>query len=212
MSRRIVLWRHGRTAWNELGRVQGQTDIPLDDLGREQAREAAARLASLDPCWIVSSDLSRATETAGALAAITGLEVQLDPRLREMTFGIREGLTHAEAFEQHPEEMRRFAEDPSLVLPGAESYPQVGDRVAAAIDEHCARVPPEGTGVLVAHGAAMRVCICRWLGFPPELWPRFSGFSNCSWAVLEDRRRGWCITEWNAGSLPEPVLSDEERD
>ncbi len=46
----------------------------------------------------------------------------------------------------------------------------------------------------------------------PELWPRFSGFSNCSWAVLEDRRRGWCITEWNAGSLPEPVLSDEERD
>ena len=121
MNRRLVLWRHGRTAWNELGRVQGQTDIPLDDLGREQAREAAARLASLNPCWIVSSDLSRATETADALAAITGLEVQLDPRLREMTFGIREGLTHAEAFEQHPEEMRRFAEDPSLVLPGAES-------------------------------------------------------------------------------------------
>lgn len=212
MNRRIVLWRHGRTEWNELGRVQGQTDIPLDDTGRAQAREAAARLASLDPCWIVSSDLSRATQTAAALAAVTGLEVEVDVRLREMAFGIREGLTSAQALGRHPEQMRRFADDPSLVLAGAESYAQVGERVAAAIDEAAARVPVGCTGVLVAHGAALRVGICQWLGFPSELWPRFSGFSNCSWAVLEERRRGWCITEWNAGSLPEPVLSDEERE
>jgi probable phosphoglycerate mutase len=212
VNRRIVLWRHGRTEWNELGRVQGQTDIPLDATGRAQARDAAARLASLDPCWIVSSDLSRATQTAAALATLTDLEVQVDVRLREMAFGIREGLTSAQAMERHPEQMRAFAEDAGLVLPGAESYAQVGERVAAAIDEAAVRVPAEGTGVLVAHGAALRVGICHWLGFPPELWPRFSGFSNCNWSVLEERRRGWCITEWNAGSLPEPVLSDEERE
>ena len=212
MNRRLVLWRHGRTAWNELGRVQGGTDIALDDVGRRQAREAAARLASLGPCSIVSSDLSRAAETAAALGSLCGLDVRLDPRLREMSFGIREGLTHQEAFDRHPEEMAAFAEDPSLILPGAESYEQVGERVAAAIDEAEATVPPEGTGVVVAHGAALRVGICHWLGFPQALWPRFSGFSNCSWAVLEERRRGWCIAEWNAGSLPEPVLSDEERE
>jgi len=212
VSRRLVLWRHGRTAWNEIGRVQGQTDVPLDETGRAQARSAAARLASLGPCFIVSSDLARASETAAALGSLTGLDVQLDRRLREMTFGIREGLTHAQALEQHPQEMSRFAADPSLVLPGAESYQQVGERVAAAIDDACLNVGDDCTGVLVSHGAAMRVGICHWLGFPPEVWPRFSGFSNCSWAVLEERRRGWCITEWNAGSLPEPVLSDEERD
>jgi probable phosphoglycerate mutase len=212
VSRRLVLWRHGRTAWNQLGRVQGGTDIPLDDVGRQQARAAAARLASLDPCLIVSSDLSRAAETADALASLCDLAVQLDPRLREMTFGIREGLTHQEAFERHPQEMERFAKDPSLVLTGAESYQQVGTRVAAAIADAEAQVPAECTGVVVAHGAALRVGICEFLGFPSELWPRFSGFSNCSWAVLEERRRGWCIAEWNAGSLPEPVLSDEERE
>lgn len=208
----MILWRHGRTAWNESGRVQGQSDIPLDETGRRQARQAAARLASLNPRSIVSSDLSRAADTAGALADVTGLDVQLDARLREMTFGIREGLTHAEAVKRHPDEMRRFAADPSLTLPGAESYAQVGERVAAAIDESAHRVAPGSTWVLVGHGAALRVGVCQWLGFPRELWHRFSGFSNCSWAVLEDRRRGWCITEWNAGSLPEPVLSDEERE
>jgi len=212
VSRRLVFWRHGRTAWNQLGRVQGQTDVPLDDTGREQARSAAARLASLGPSAIVSSDLSRAAETAAALAPLTGLEVRFDPRLREMAFGIREGLTHAQALEQHPEQMSRFAADPAMVLPGAESYHQVGERVAAAIDDACVQVDAGCTAVLVSHGAALRVGICHWLGFPPELWAASPASPTAVWAVLEERRRGWCITEWNAGSLPEPVLSDEERD
>jgi broad specificity phosphatase PhoE len=211
VTRRLVLWRHGRTEWNALGRVQGQTDVPLDDVGRAQAAEAAARLATLGPCSIVSSDLSRAADTAAALASITGLEVRLDDRLREVTFGIREGLTFREAFERHPQQMQAFVDDPTVVLPGAESYEAVGERVASAIDDAVRAIPADCTGVVVAHGAALRVGICSWLGFPSELWSRFSGFSNCSWAVIEERRRGWTITEWNAGSLPEPVLSDEER-
>ena len=109
MTRRIIIWRHGRTAWNLAGRVQGQTDVPLDDIGREQAREAAARLASLQPTRIVTSDLSRARETADELGQLTGLTVETDVRLRERSFGVREGLTMTEAWEQFPEHMARWA-------------------------------------------------------------------------------------------------------
>ncbi|MDQ3628988.1 MAG: histidine phosphatase family protein [Actinomycetota bacterium] len=210
--RQLVLWRHGRTAWNAYGRIQGQTDVPLDDVGRAQARDAATRLASLSPTFILSSDLSRAADTATALAELVGLSVARDPRLREMAFGIREGLTHEQAFERHPEAMASLVADPSIVLEGAESYAEVGKRVAASIADACVRLQPGETGVLVGHGAALRVGICAFLELPEQIWSRFGGFSNCSWAVLEDRRRGWCITEWNAGSLPEPVLSDDERD
>jgi glucosyl-3-phosphoglycerate phosphatase len=84
MTRRLVLWRHGQTEWNVDGRGQGHLDIPLDDVGRDQAKAAATRLASLRPTAIISSDLSRAYETALALAELTGLEVQRDPALRAM--------------------------------------------------------------------------------------------------------------------------------
>ena len=70
MSRQLVLWRHGRTRWNAAGRAQGQTDIGLDDLGRAQSAAAAPVLASLEPTAIVSSDLSRAADTADALAKV----------------------------------------------------------------------------------------------------------------------------------------------
>jgi len=210
--RRLVLWRHGRTAWNASGRIQGQTDVPLDEVGRAQAQEAAARLASLSPAFILSSDLSRAADTARTLAELVGIDVAHDARLREMAFGIREGLTHEQAFAQHPEAMASFVADPSVVIEGAETYAEVGERVAGSISAACARLEPGQTGMLVGHGAALRVGICAFLGLPEQIWSRFGGFSNCSWAMLEERRRGWCITEWNAGSLPEPVLSDEERD
>ncbi len=72
MSRRIILWRHGRTEWNLAGRVQGQSDVPLDDVGREQAQESAARLATLGPTRILSSDLKRAADTAAVLGALCG--------------------------------------------------------------------------------------------------------------------------------------------
>ena len=79
--RRLVLWRHGRTEWNAQHRFQGQTDVPLDEVGQAQAHRAAEVLARLEPTTIVASDLLRTRQTAAALAQVTGLTVQHDPQL-----------------------------------------------------------------------------------------------------------------------------------
>jgi len=95
-STRLVLWRHGQTAWNAEGRIQGQHDAKLDDTGRAQAKVAARQLASRKPDLIVSSDLSRCSDTAAELAALTGLTPTYDVRLRERGFGDWQTLTRAE--------------------------------------------------------------------------------------------------------------------
>ena len=102
--RRVLLLRHGRTRWNAQRRFQGQADPPLDDIGRAQAYEVAALVAALEPQLIVSSDALRAAQTAAPLAEITGLPVQLEPRLRERSLGHWEGLTREEVQERYPDE------------------------------------------------------------------------------------------------------------
>src|SRR5687768_16876002 len=92
----LLLARHGETDWNRELRIQGSSDIALNDLGRDQARALAEELAELALDAIYSSDLRRARETAEAVAAQHGLDVRLDPRLRERAFGSWEGLTRAD--------------------------------------------------------------------------------------------------------------------
>src|SRR5512141_1224314 len=96
LSRRVVLWRHGRTAWNAETRFQGTTDVALDEVGVAQAERAARDLATLAPYRIVSSDLERARVTAETLAAMVGLTVETDPALRETYAGTWQGLTRDE--------------------------------------------------------------------------------------------------------------------
>ena len=215
MSRRIVLWRHGRTEWNFAGRVQGQSDVPLDEVGRQQARESAARLAALGPTRILSSDLKRATDTAAVLGQLCGVEVELDDRLREMRFGAREGLTWAEAWEQMPDGMRAWVDGDESKIPDSETHVQAGERFAAALREHVDDLDADETLVVVSHGGVARVGACVFLGFPTGSWGSFGGLYNCSWSVLEEEQQGssmrWRIVEWNAGTLPEPVMSDDER-
>ena len=212
VTRRLVLWRHGRTSWNAEGRAQGHSDIPLDDVGRTQARASATRLASLGPAAIVSSDLRRAADTAAELAAVTGLAVAYDVRLREISFGEREGLTHAESLARFPEQMRRLAVSDDVRFPGGETYVETADRFTAALTDVVAAMAPDDLVVVASHGGAMRVGGCRFLGLPVELWTAFGGFANCNWSVLRDGRRGWRLEEWNAGSLPERVIGDDERE
>jgi glucosyl-3-phosphoglycerate phosphatase len=202
------LWRHGQTTWNAERRFQGQSDIPLDDVGQAQAERAARLLAALRPDLIVSSDLIRAASTAAPLARLTGLEVTLDKDLRERHGGGWEGLTDAEIRERYP------AEHASWTPPDGEPSPVVADRVAAALHRAASAVAEQVTGrdglaVVVSHGAALRLGMSRLLGMPDDLSGVLGPLSNCSWSVLGVRHGRWRLQEHNAGTLPEPVLSDD---
>ncbi|HLE66960.1 MAG TPA: histidine phosphatase family protein [Burkholderiales bacterium] len=105
-----ILWmvRHGETAWNAEGRVQGQTDVPLNEAGFAQARAVAAALSGERFTAIYSSDLLRVTQTAEPIAQALALPVRLDARLRERHYGMFETLTYAEVKVLHPEDYARF--------------------------------------------------------------------------------------------------------
>lgn len=209
MSRQLVFWRHGRTEWNAAGRVQGQSDVPLDEVGRQQAASAAARLASLNPARIVTSRLERATETAEVLGLIAGVTVEKEDRFGEMSFGIREGLTMTEALEQFPQEMEAWLANRDIRMPGGETYAEAAARFRLGVTELVSTLGAGQTAVVVAHGAVLRVGICAFLGLPQEHWGAIGGFNNCAWTVLEETHERWRMTEWNAGTLPAPVSSDE---
>lgn len=204
---RLIVWRHGRTEWNHTGRFQGQADIPLDDHGRLQAAQTAPVLAELKPSQIVSSDLSRARDTAGALAAITGLEVTTDKRLREIAVGSWEGLTAAQVAEVDPELSRRYfeGEDVQRSSTGETAF-QVATRVAEALQE-IADAGEDGSTIVVAmHGLAARVGVCHLVGFPVDSWIRLGGLANCAWVSVERAHYGyWRIEEYNAQKWVEPA-------
>ncbi|POM27847.1 Glucosyl-3-phosphoglycerate phosphatase [Actinomadura rubteroloni] len=203
-KRRLVLWRHGQTAWNLENRFQGKTDVPLDDTGRSQARRAAALLTALRPTALLASPLQRAADTAQALADLTGLPVRHDRDLIERDGGVWEGLTGAEIRERYP------AEQAVWQPPGGETSAQVAKRVGTALDRALDDLPPAGVLVVASHGAALRLGLCHLLGLPEETWERLGGLSNCCWSVLSERRDGgFRLTEHNAGTLPEPVLGDD---
>jgi len=206
VTRRLVVWRHGRTEWNARGIAQGQSDVPLDDAGREQARAAAPLVKRYDATRIVSSDLSRALDTAGALADITDLRVGSDLRLREFDLGAREGQSMQESFAMFPDEMAAWQRGEEARFGSGETLAEAAKRFAAALDDVADVTAPDDVSVVVSHGGVMRAGICAWLGFPQSLWGRFGGFGNCRWAVLQEQagRRGhFRVTDWNAGAVPE---------
>ncbi|MEU7935314.1 histidine phosphatase family protein [Micromonospora echinofusca] len=202
---RLIIWRHGNTDWNAASRIQGQTDVPLNDLGREQARDAAPLLAALRPDAIVASDLSRAADTAAALAALTGLPVRTDPRLRERHFGSWQGLALTEAAERHPDEFARWrAGDPD---PGAglETLDDLGKRVGAALSD-AADAVPGGTVVVATHGGAARQGCGHLLGWDPVVLHTIGALNNCHWTELRhDDVRGWHLRAHNVGLITVPA-------
>ncbi|KAB8183032.1 MULTISPECIES: histidine phosphatase family protein [Microbispora] len=203
MSRRVVCLRHGQTLWNVEKRFQGHTDIALDETGIAQAARAASLLAALRPTMLVSSDLRRAYDTASALGRLTSLDVAVDKDLRERGGGEWEGLTRDEIRAGWPVEYEAWE------APGGEDVAHVADRVADAVGRWASRLDEDGLLVVASHGAALRLGICRLLGLPQELWSALGSLGNCSWSVLEEGRRGWRLLEHNAGTLPEPISSDD---
>lgn len=185
-GRQLLLLRHGQTAWNLTQRIQGQTDVPLDDTGLLQAEKVAPVIAALRPSFVRSSDLSRARVTAEKVAEAAGLEVEVDPRLREFDLGQRAGTTLAEYAATAADEFAAFRSGRYDVVPGAESREQLVARFVPALDEALAAVEPGGLGVVVAHGAALKVSLTEWLGWAPEVAFTLHALGNCHWALVDD--------------------------
>ncbi|MFF4229962.1 histidine phosphatase family protein [Streptomyces sp. NPDC001820] len=209
-GRRVVLWRHGQTAWNLERRFQGSTDIELTETGIAQARRAARLLASLRPDAIVASDLKRAAATAGELAAVTGCDVSYDAALRETYAGAWQGLTHDEIIARYGEQYAAWKRGEPVRRGGGELETEVADRAAPVVLHHAEKLPDNGTLVMVSHGGTIRTTIGRLLGLDSHHWESLGGLSNCCWSVLGEGARGWRLLEHNAGTLPEPVLGDDD--
>lgn len=220
---KVVLWRHGRTEWNAAHRLQGGTDIALDEVGRWQVGQAARALAERHlPDRIVSSDLGRALDTARGLGDLAGLDVAADPRLRERSFGEWEGLTADEIAVRWPDQYQvwRGGQDPHRT--GAETRAEVARRMSAAIEEHAGRTATGGTLVVVSHGAAITLGLAALLGLDPSTWRGLFGLHNAHWSVLRrstgEGRPRWAldshnhgpavqVDDWNAGRSTESMPS-----
>lgn len=184
--RTLVLLRHGRTAWNGVGRAQGHADVPLDDVGRLQAERAARALSTLQPVALWSSDLIRARETAQALSEACGVEVVEDPRLREFDVGQRQGLTWEESVDRFPWIAGgRSLGDHLVDVPGAEDDGAVADRVLPALEAALAALGAGQTGVVVGHGAAHKIGLVGLLGWDPDVIRSLRVLGNGRWATVE---------------------------
>jgi glucosyl-3-phosphoglycerate phosphatase len=209
MGQQVVVWRHGRTEWNLAGRFQGQSDVPLDAVGIAQARASARILAALRPAAIVSSDLCRAADTAAELARLTGHQVALAAGLRETYLGSWQGLTRAEVEARFPGEEAAWLRGELERRGGGESMAEVAERAVAAVRSALDSLGPDDTLIAVSHGGSGRVLIGSLCGLPPQHWSALGVLSNCCWTVLKHRPDRWAILEHNAGTLPEPVMSDD---
>jgi len=189
---RLVLARHGETAWSKSGQHTGRTDIPLTDLGREQARDLGAALAGRSFSRVLSSPLMRASETA-RLAGF-GADLVMDPDLREWDYGVYEGRRRVDI----------ARDDPgwtiwSRPIPEGESLLELGERA----DRVIGRLLPLGGDILLfSHGHFLRVLAARWIETPPVTASRLelmtATLSELGW---EAERR--VIEVWNsAGARP----------
>jgi probable phosphoglycerate mutase len=170
MPRVLYLARHGETDWNAVGRWQGHTDVPLNETGRLQARELAAALGAHGVVGAVSSDLSRARETAAIVAQALGVTLAYtDHELRERSFGIFEGLTREECTAQHPEAWRAWLEE-RRVPAGGETQEALTTRVVAAVARVALQVATdESPALVVTHGGALRALVHAVTGEIPPL-------------------------------------------
>lgn len=176
----VYLARHGQTAYNLEGRFQGQQAVPLDDTGRAQALELAARAVPHGFAALWSSPLLRARETAAAVAARIGLEPVFDARLMETDAGDWTDRSFADVMAEAPQQFAAFASgDPAFAFPGGESFAQQEVRVAAALADVEGGALP---ALVVCHGMVIRAALASRAGHRVE---RFERVPNAALVPLD---------------------------
>ncbi|MES2530953.1 MAG: histidine phosphatase family protein [Pseudomonadota bacterium] len=205
---RLIAVRHGETEWNVDTRIQGQLDIGLNATGLWQAGQVGRALAEEPITAIYASDLSRAWQTAAAIGAARGLEVQAEPRLRERAFGHFEGRTFAEIDAELPEQARLWrTRDPDFEPAGGESLLRFRDRITAVAAELAARHPDELI-VLVAHGGVMDVLYRAATGQSLQA-PRTWHLGNAAVNRMLWTPQGFTLVGWgDIAHLDKPTLDE----
>lgn len=189
----LTLIRHGETDWNAERRFQGHRDPPLNTEGRLQAAALGETLARQAVGAIYCSDLKRAAETASAIATHHELTLTTDPRLRELSFGEWEGLTHDQIQEGDGERYRRWQEDwTNRGPPGGEHLSDLAARISA----FCEDLPTDQNVLIVAHGGSLRVLLCELLELPTQNYWRFR-LSNASVSEIAVYPSGAVVQRWN---------------
>lgn len=211
MSTRICIIRHGETDWNVERRIQGQTDIPLNETGRAQALAMAFNAAHHNFDAIYSSDLMRASDTAKLLATRRGLDVKTLPQLRERHYGIFQGITAAEGLERHPEAHAHYiARDPDYDFESGESMRVFAARVEAAIKE-MTRHHDKQTIAIVSHAGVLDILYRRSTGRPLHT-PRDFIIPNCAlnWFRIDGSASagGWHLEAWDDHHYLAKVLKE----
>ena len=193
---RLVAIRHAQTAWNAEWRLQGQTDIPLDALGRRQAGRLPGALRHEGLVAVVSSDLGRALETAHALADPLGLPVLREPGLRERHFGILEGHVRSDIDVRFPDLARRWhSREPDFAPPGAESLREFNARCLAAVRRQALKFAGQAIA-LVSHGGVLDCLYRAATGLTLDL-PRTWPLGNAVIHRLLHTGNGLTLTGWD---------------
>lgn len=199
--------RHGETAWNAEGRVQGQTDVPLSPVGEAQARALRAALAGERFAAAYASDLARVRQTAAPAAAALGLELRLEPALRERHYGKFETLTYAEARERLPVDYARFkTKDPDYDFGSGESLQRFYERAVGCVGAIAAR--HTGEAVLVfTHGGVLEM-VRRHAQGGGLAAPREFEIPNAAINWIEIGAGGWRVRAWAQVAHLERALDD----
>ncbi|CAB4914059.1 unannotated protein [freshwater metagenome] len=166
------LWlaRHGRTAYNDEGRFQGWSDVPLDALGREQAQVLALAVARVAPMLLVASPLTRAAQTAAIVGAHVGLEAVVDERFAETDAGEWTHRSFAEVTAEDPDGFARFmALDLDWGFPGGERFADQHARVLAGVADWRARAVDGGPIVVICHANVIRLALTPPGTLPQEI-------------------------------------------
>jgi broad specificity phosphatase PhoE len=195
MTTRMILIRHGETAHNKSGVTLGRADVPLNERGRLQARALAASFDT-PPDAIYSSPLSRASDTAHAIASATGTPVEITTELIEMDVGEMEHLAYDDLRAKYGDFLREWMSAPAKArMPGGETLSEVQERAWSWI-ERTSSAHSDGTVVAVAHNFVILTITCRAMGLPLDDFRRLKT-SVGGKTTIEFGERGRSLVHWN---------------